>query len=170
MPIINTADIARSRNKYRLLNAAANHGNPVFVLSKVQTESDIMTADEHEANLSNYTRHRRTSINMAGDISSVVGGGMNRRNAIETPSSLSKTDVSRLQQTYKKKRTELKLKKPGIQTDSRARIYPTIVSKVMYGQTRRDNYGEAVWNQWPFNNVARFDSDIPEDYGDETEC
>jgi hypothetical protein len=32
----------------------------------------------------------------------------------------------------------------------------------MYGHTRRENYGAAVWNQWPFNGVAMYDPEFEE--------
>jgi len=164
MPIIDTADIARSRNMHRKLNVVANNGEHLFrvqgLKKRRETGSDIMSVEEDEDNLARYRRDRRTSIDVDGNITSITGGGMDRRNAIAIPIPLKKPETDRLRQTYRQGKAERNTRHKEIQMDNRANLYPVIVSKIMYGHTRRDNYGTAVWNQWPFNTAARYEPDI----------
>jgi hypothetical protein len=164
MPIIDTADIARSRNMHMKLNVVANNGEHLFrvqgLKKRNETGSDIMSQEEDEANLARYRRDRRTSIDVDGNISSVTGGGMDRRNAIAIPIPLKKSEINHLQQKYRQGKAERNMRTKEIQMDNRANLYPQIVSKIMYGHTRRENYGTAVWNQWPFNCPARYEPEI----------
>jgi hypothetical protein len=164
MPIIDTADIARSRNMHRKLNLVTNNGElvcPQFKGRKRRaTGPDIMSQEEDEDNLARYRRDRRTSIDVDGNISNITGGGMDRRNAIVIPIPLKKPEINHLQQKYRQGKAERNMRHKEVQMDSRANLYPVIVSKIMYGHTRRENYGTAVWNQWPFNNAARYEPEI----------
>lgn len=166
MPIIDTADIARSRNKYKKLNLIANNGEEVFRVNglKRKTGPDIMSVEEDEENLARYRQDRRVSINVDGIITDAAGGGMNRRGAaIDISTCLAKPESKKhLHKVYKDNKAIRNKNKNKIQTENRASLYPVIVSKVMYGHTRRENYGAAVWNQWPFNGVAMYDPEFEE--------